>query len=1154
MQRYWIGVLSAFILALAGGVASAQTKSQPAASAPSIPAASDPRSTSSAASSDDEDEDSADIPAIARGRINEQEYLRQRDQQAGMKRGVDDLARNPQGRSRAIRQMEAQEQTVRAARTAGARRLRPALSPPASPWTPLGPDPIPNGQTVGTEVAVSGRVTAIAIDPTVSNGNTVYVGTAQGGLYRSLDGGNTWVALMDSAQSLAIGALALDPTDPTVLFVGTGEGNFSVDSFFGVGLYIITNANSSFALNGPFNAPITTPLANPDGFTDVFSGRSITRILVNPANHSQILVSTSSGFSGASGDTFSNLPTRGVYLSTNVFSSGSTVGTPTFQRLTIQSGAGTANRPVTDMVMDPGNSNLVLVNVFGQSGTEGGIWVSSTSPTPWSGTATWTQTMQTALGVNGKFAANRSGTPTATTTFFAGLDQKAASGTCTGSEGTLFKAANNGGSSWTEITAARGFCGGQCFYDMPVAVDPTTTNNLYLGGQAGSSVGACGSATLGKSTNAGTSFAASEGLLHPDTHVIAIHPNGSILYTGNDGGIFRSNDGGTTWATLNGAGFTATQFESIAVHPTDPNFTIGGTQDNGTEMLKPDGSTWNRVDSGDGGFSAIDQNATNTTSVTMYHTYFNRANTLIGYAVVGTGVNTLENTWSFSGCQGTTPGSGINCTDTVLFYAPLVLGPGNPNTVYFGTDRLYRSTDQGNSHTVVSQAPIVANVPISAIGISPLSDLVRIVGLGNDKTNGTPNGHVFATTSGSSTLTDVTGPWTSKYIARAVIDPNNPNTAYITLDGYGAASGHVWETTNLSAASPTWTSMSSGIPDVPVNGFVVDAQNSNILYAATDIGVYNSVDGGNTWNPYGTGLPRVAVFDLKITAKRTVRIATHGRGMWETPAVSPGIATTLATSAPLAPPTNGVTLTVVVNHSSGTAVPTGSIAFLDSGLVLGSSTLNGSATATFPTGNLAPGSHTFFAAYGGDASYAASQSGFPVVIIVPSPDFALNINAPSVTVQRGQPANYPISIQPTAGFTGTVTFSCTSGLPAQASCSFSPSTVNVTSSGGATVLTIATTSPSAAPPAGGSTAGLGTTASVLGMGLGLALLGSLASRKGRRRPAFALLAFLALTVVLTSCGGGGSHNPGTPPGTSTITVTATSGGTTHTATVTLVVQ
>lgn len=1073
---------------------------------------------------------------MARGRINEQEYLRLRDQQVGMKRGVDDLARIPQARSQAIRNMEVQERALRQRHVAAAKASGSAITnlSPLS-WTPLGPDPIPNGQTAPTEVAVSGRVTAIAIDPTDATASTVYVGTAQGGLYRSLDGGATWMPLMDSAQSLAIGAITIDPKNPTTLFVGTGEGNLSLDSFFGVGLYIIQNATTTADITGPFNAPSVSP--NPDGFTDVFTGRAVTQILVNPSNDNQILVSTSSGFSGASGDIFGTLPTRGVYLSTNALS-----GSPTFTRLTVQPIAD-KNRPVTDMVADPANPNTVLVNIYGQTDTEGGVWASSASPSPWSGTATWTQTSQTGLGVNGKFAASGATSPS---TFLLALDQTPSTGMCSGKHGTLSKSTNSGG-TWTELPAARGFCGSQCFYDLPVALDPANANNIYLGGSAGSGAGSCGTGIMAKSTNGGTSFSPSQNSLHADSHATAIFPgNPSIIYAGNDGGIFRSADGGATWTSRNTTGFTATQFESIAVHPSDANFTIGGTQDNGTPFLQPDGVTWTRADFGDGGFAAIDQNATDTTNVTMYHTYFNQTNTLVGFARVTSVVNAMEGQWTQFGC-GFANSNGINCADTVLFYAPLALGPGNPNTVYFGTDRLYRSSDQGATMTVVSQGPIVANVPVSAIGISPLSDNVRIVGL--------QNGNVFATATGSSALTDVTGPWTPKYIARAVIDPNNPDTAYVTLDGYGVTTGHVWKTTNLSAATPTWTSMSSGIPDVPVNGFAVDPLNSNNLYAGTDIGVYNSTDGGNTWNPYGTGLPRVAVFDLKVTAKRTVRIATHGRGMWETAAVSAGLGVSIALS--FNPPSPGVgatvTFTAKVTPVSPGTTPTGTVAFIDlNGSSLGSSTLDATGTATLSTASLSAGNHLVFAVYAGDSLYAGNESGNVAVTVSPA-DFNVTNLSGSVTVHAGQPAMYNITVGALNGFTGTVNFSCTSGLPSLTSCSFNPATVT---GNGSTTLTISTTAPTAAPPSTGLGAGFATTAGFLG----LVLLGGLAARTRRRRlhSTFMLLAVLALAAAMISCGGGSTppviHNPGTPTGTSTVTITATSGNTTHTATVTLVVQ
>jgi hypothetical protein len=357
--------------------------------------------------------------------------------------------------------------------------------------------------------------------------------------------------------------------------------------------------------------------------------------------------------------------------------------------------------------------------------------------------------------------------------------------------------------------------------------------------------------------------------LHTDSHVIAVAPSSpTTVYFGSDGGIYKSTNSGGTWASLNNTTFRATQFMSIALHPIDANYTIGGTQDNGTEYRNSAG-VWIRADGGDGGYTVIDQTATNTTSVNMYHTYFN-ASTQTGYA----SATATGGTWTFRGCLGVTT-NGISCTSVINFYAPLERGPGTPNTVYYGADRLYRTADRGLNHSTVSQT---FGSPISAIGISPQNDNVRIIGR-ND-------GGLFGTTTGSATLTDLDPGNTvpNNPIARAVIDPNNVNTAYVSISSFNVV--NVWKTTNLNAATPTWTNAAgSGItalPLIPVNALVIDPANSAHVYAGTDIGVYISTDGGTTWNPFGTGLPRVAVFGMGITSDKKIRIATHGRGMWET--------------------------------------------------------------------------------------------------------------------------------------------------------------------------------------------------------------------------------------------------------------------------------
>jgi hypothetical protein len=1091
------------------------------------------RSGASDVAQDDADDDDPDVPAFSH--ISHEEYLRLRSEHVAVRRGMSDLAINPQARSQAIRRMETQEQTLHTKNKALASTSGQAVTNVlGGTWISLGPEPIPNGQTFVSSVPVSGRVTVIAIDPADSSGNTVYVGAAQGGVYRTLDGGATWTALLDSAQSLAIGSITIDPTDHNTVLVGTGEGNLALDSFFGVGIYVIQNATSvTPTISGPFHTEAGTG-------NDIFTGRSVTKIIVNPSDHNLVLAATSSGVSGASGDTFSSLPTRGVYLSTNFLS-----GSPTFTKLVVQSVLfpGTENRPVTDMAMDPGNPNLILVNVLGQTTTEGGVWVSPS--TVWSGTGAWTQGLQIATGANGKLAVNRSGS-TPATTFYAAEGESIGCNTSTVS-GTL-RTSVNGGTTWTELPKARGFCGGQCFYDMPVAVDPNNANNIFIGGQSGSTVGACGSSSFGRSIDGGATFSASQASLHADSHAIAIFSGDpTIMYEGNDGGIFRSSDAGASWTSRNTAGFNATQFESLAIHPTDPTFTIGGTQDNGTEFLQP-GGAWTRADGGDGGFSAIDQTAADTTNVTMYHTYFNSSGSQIGFARV----MTVGSVWNFFGCGGAS--NGITCSDSVLFYAPLALGPGTPNTVYFGSDRLYRSTNQGTNMTVVSQAPIVTagsgGVPVSAIGISPQDDNVRIVGL--------RDGSVWATTTGSATLTNITGGWAAKYIARTVIDPNNKFTAYVTLDGYGTAN-HVWKTINLNAATPTWTPTSTNLPDVPVNAFAVDPASSSNIYAGTDIGVFCSTDGGLTWNPLGSGLPRVAVFDLKVTslaAGHKVRIATHGRGMWQIAALG-GAGTTTSLSSNLSNPVFGtqVSLTAAVNIGGGVTPATGSVAFIENSNTLGTVTV-ASGSAGLQISTLSVGSHSITAQYSGDANYAGSASS-PVAVNVanaPNADYAINFPTNSSIVKAGSSASYTVNITTTNGFGGTVNFACPSGLPSLTTCSFTPSSVTVSGNSGSSALSISTTAPTAATPAPGLSSRL-TGAGLFALGM---VLAGLAGRKRRLlQSALMLVVVLGLLVGLSSCGGGGSnvqHNPGTPAGTYTVTVSATSGTTTHQTTITLVVQ
>ncbi len=812
-------------------------------------------------------DDDPDVPRTWKLAMSKEEYMLRREEQIALMRGLgNSLPVNPALRIKAVRKLNEQQQNLLGSTAPGMGGTGSSGSSSQSnfmaagitgAWTPIGPFPIPNGQTVGTSTAVSGRTVAIAVHPT--NPDIAYVGTAQGGLYRTTNGGTSWTPLMDGAQSLAIGTLTLAPSNPEILFVGTGEQTFSASSFFGVGMYRIENASSA---TPTIVGPINRDTAN----NDVFSGRAIGEILVHPTDPNIIFVGTTSGIGGIGPTTPGVLPNRGLFRSTNAMSAS-----PTFTKLAVTAIGVGENRNIVDMAMEPGNPNRIIASVVGTAALattpptaadNGGLFLTTNAM---DAVPTFTKTLDiagnTSTATRTELAINKVG---GTVTVYAA----SALGT-----GSVYRS-TDGGATWV-LTVDNNFCNPQCFYDIAIDIDPTNASRVYLGGSP--------ALPFGISTNSGTSFVTSANGLHVDSHVIAVAPsNPQVVYFGSDGGIYRSNNGGSSWTSLSNGTFSATQFMSVAIHPTDPNFTIGGTQDNGTEMLRFDG-TWRRTDYGDGGYAAIDQSSSST-GATMYHTYFNSnaaGGAVMGYAF-SEDVNAFEN-WTFRGCQIGGAGNGITCTDSVLFYAPLETGPGTPNTIYYGTDRLYRSDNKGLVNVVASQAPIelntavtpAAGIPISAIGISPANDNVRLVGL--------RTGGLWGTTTGSAVLTnlDPLNVVPNAFVARAVIDPNDPNTAYVTLSAFGV--NNVWKTTSLTA--PNWTpvvgSGDNTLPQIPVNSFLVDPADSNRLIAGTDIGVYSSEDRGVSWTPVGTGLPRVAVFDMGITSERKLRIATHGRGMWD---------------------------------------------------------------------------------------------------------------------------------------------------------------------------------------------------------------------------------------------------------------------------------
>lgn len=458
---------------------------------------------------------------------------------------------------------------------AGPQGVAPVLG--SSNWVQLGPTAIPNGQTYSAaKVLVTGRVTSIAIDPT--DRNTIYVGTAQGGVWRSIDRGDHWSAMSDNEASLAIGALTIDPNDHNTVYAATGEGNFSGDSYYGAGVLRSSNGGASWTRLG--------------GAT--FTGMRIGRLAVTPGSPSRLFAATGSG----------------LYRSTNTGSTWTPFGVlPTF-------GA-------TDVAIDPTTPATALAAFWG-----GGIYRSTNAA---AGTPTWTKLAGglPAAGFTRIALGMSRSNPAIVYALIADANYAV---------NAFYRSADQG-STWTSIPLPGGSIGGQGFYNLNVAVDPTTPDIVYLSGVS------LWRAVRNAATGAWT-ITDIGGAFHPDNHALAFDPTDALtIYAGSDGGIYRSSDRGATWSDAINRDFCITQFEFIDDHPTADAIVLGGTQDNGTEQFR-NSPVFYHSDDGDGGFCLIDQADPRTFMGTYYGNSPKRSTNVgqmgswldVGPGIVGSGL------------------------------------------------------------------------------------------------------------------------------------------------------------------------------------------------------------------------------------------------------------------------------------------------------------------------------------------------------------------------------------------------------------------------------------------------------------------------------------------------------------------------------------
>jgi hypothetical protein len=692
-------------------------------------------------------------------------------------------------------------------------------------WTALGPAPIGSGAG-----ADSGRLTALAAHPT--DPNTIYVAAADGGVWKTTNGGSSWNPLTDDQGSLFMGAIALAPSNPNIIYAGEGEANLGpsklqfnrTDMYYGQGVLKSSDAGATWTLLG----------------NSVFNRRTISKIVVDPTNPDTVYVAVGAlATNGLPGNT-------GIWKSTD----GGLNWTDTTASIS-------TTAAFSDVAINPSNPQVLYAAAGAPAGNAAnGIYKTT------DGGATWTVAGNLPTGATDMHVGRitLALAPSAPSTLYAVLVASGAIDAGTLPTGKLYKVvkSTDSGATWTQLTGVPEIFGGYIDsepdffgdYGTTLAVDPTNPNVVYAGGDEGGFI---------KTTNGGTSWTSASSDPHVDHHGIGFDAMGRLL-VGTDGGIWRqSTPGSTSFTDING-NLNTIQFTGVVTHPYNPDIAWGGSQDNGTERFN-NSLSWTELQGGDGGEVRVDPVNPNT----VYHTYCYDANTPSTQA--GFFVRSDNNgvTWSVKE-------TGLNLSQPGNFFVPFVIDPAHSNRLLLGTSQVYESNNRGDNWAPLGT--FVFPSIIDAVAAAP-TDINTVYATSK-------GGHLFVTTNHGSTWVERDPVATDPNIRYRglFVDPTDANIAYVTATSFGDATGggHIWRTTN---AGVSWSDISGDFPDIPVWSIAVDTE-TNTYYIGTDSGVYASTNGGANWSTLGNGLAHAQVVQVEINKNLGILAAgTHGRGLWE---------------------------------------------------------------------------------------------------------------------------------------------------------------------------------------------------------------------------------------------------------------------------------
>ena len=670
----------------------------------------------------------------------------------------------------------------------------------------LGPAPTVDGANPYT-----GRVSAVACSRT--DPNRYFVAGADGGVWRTTDGGASWTPLTDFMPTTSMGALAIDPINENNIYAGTGEANYANHCRYGLGIFKSTDGGDTWV-----------QLAE-----ETFAGRTFSRLVVNPDNP-QVLYGAVAAAGGFPALAAAKLH-PGRYGPMGIFRSEDG-GTTWTQLLN-----GLPNDAASDVAIDPSDPTTVYAaigNVFGAA--HNGIYKSV------DGGASWTK-LEGGLPTTSVGRITIAVAPSMPQRLYTLYNYPAdSSGGGAYTRGAL--RSDDGGASWTELDPGS-IQSSYGWYLSVVTVQPTNPDVVFMGGL-----------DLYRSDNAGASWV-NVGPPHVDQHAAEWDAAGRLV-AGNDGGVHRSANLGNLWTALN-TGLGLIQFYAgISTHPTNDDYILGGTQDNGSNIRDEDSQEWIQVYGGDGGWTQINP----ATPTTLF----------VEYQGTGNLYRSLNGGSSFSWS-----GSGITTTDRNCFLPPYVIDHTNPTRMYYCTHKVYRSTNGGSSWVSFSgDLTEGGSAAIRSLAMAPSDSSILYVA--------TNDGNIWRRIGTWEKIAlDIHGwPRTTREI---FIHPTDPLTAYVAVGVFGEA-----QIRRTVPSERDWWQTVNSPADIPINVVAVDVRGSKpIIYAGADNGLYRTINDGATWHRYGRGLPHSPVIDLRLEVDRQrMIVGTQGRGAWQVAIGLPG--------------------------------------------------------------------------------------------------------------------------------------------------------------------------------------------------------------------------------------------------------------------------